>query len=216
MQDNTASIEDRIEKVKEKFDDQIPVEEVSRVVSEVMGSIEGEMTPDSLHVKDELKGLLEYIDHAKSELSALRPKEYGTNKIPAASSELDAIVKNTEEAAEKIMDCADEIGELAEKCDEEVKLKLEGISINLFEASGFQDITGQRITKVFTTLAHLEEKLSSLADAIGDNDVDEKVEEPDVGIFDKDFDSMTNEDFLNGPQLEADAQDQDAIDALFD
>lgn len=209
-----ASIEDRIENVKEKFDDQIPVEEVSKVMSEVMGSIDGNTSVDELHIKDELKELLVYIEQAKLEISALRPKEYGTNKIPEASNELDAIVKATEVAAETVMDSADEIGEIAEKCDEETQEKLIKISTTLFEASGFQDITGQRITKVVTTLSHLEEKLSSLADAIGDTDVDEQVDEEDSLM--KDFEAMANEDFLHGPQLEEEAKDQAAIDALFD
>ena len=214
MQNNVATIDDRIENVKNKFDDRISVDEVSKIVAEVMGSIHGDVAIESLHFKDELKNLLSYIDQAKNEIASLRPKEYSVNKIPEASSELDAIVKGTEAAAEKIMDSADEIGELAEKCDEEVKAKLEEISTHLFEASGFQDITGQRVTKVVTTLAHLEEKLSALADAIGDNDIDEVIEEDDN--IEKDYGAMANEEFLHGPQLEEEAQDQAAIDALFD
>ena len=214
MQQNMTSIEDRIENVKEKFDDQISVEEISKVMSEIMGSIDGDTPMNELHIKDELKDLLVYIEQAKSEISALRPKEYGTNKIPEASNELDAIVKATEVAAETVMDSADEIGEIAEKCDEETQANLMRISTTLFEASGFQDITGQRITKVVTTLSHLEEKLSSLAAAIGDNDVDEK--DIDEDSLMKDFEAMANEDFLNGPQLEEEAKDQAAINALFD
>ena len=208
MQNNMATIEDRIDNVKEKFDAQISIEDVSKVVAEVMGSINGDVA------LDELKNLLSYIEQAKTEIASLRPKEYSANKIPEASNELDAIVQGTEAAAEKIMDSADEISELAEKCDDEVKAKLEEISTNLFEASGFQDITGQRVSKVVATLGHLEDKLSALADAIGDNDVDEAVDEDEK--FDKDYDAMANEDFLNGPQLEDEAQDQAAIDALFD
>tara|TARA_R110002096_G_scaffold435927_1_gene664303 strand:+ start:68367 stop:69017 length:651 start_codon:yes stop_codon:yes gene_type:complete len=214
MQNNMATIEDRIDNVKEKFDAQISIEDVSKVVAEVMGSINGDVALESLQMKDELKNLLSYIEQAKTEIASLRPKEYSANKIPEASNELDAIVQGTEAAAEKIMDSADEISELAEKCDDEVKAKLEEISTNLFEASGFQDITGQRVSKVVATLGHLEDKLSALADAIGDNDVDEAVDEDEK--FDKDYDAMANEDFLNGPQLEDEAQDQAAIDALFD
>lgn len=214
MQENTTSIEDRTENLKQKFAEQTSGDEVSKVVSEIMGTIDGVSSVDDLHIKDELKDLLMYIQQAKSEISALRPKEYGTNKIPEASNELDAIINATEAAAETIMDSAEEIGEVAEKCDEETKANLMHISTTLFEATGFQDITGQRITKVVTTLSHLEEKLSSLADAIGDNDVDDC----DDGEEDlvKDFEAMANEDFLHGPQLDEEAKDQAAIDALFD
>lgn len=214
MQSNTASIEDRIEKVKEKFDDQISVDDVSNVVSQVMGSIEGSSPMDDLHMKDEVKEILVYINQAKTELASLRPKEYGTNKVPEASVELGAVVEATEQAAEKIMDCADEIGELAEKCDTDVKDRLNVISTNLFEASGFQDITGQRISKVANILNHLEERLSALAVAIGDDDVDE-IASKDENL-DKDYDALTNEELLHGPQLDNEAKDQAAIDALFD
>ena len=70
MQQNMASIEDRIENVKEKFDDQISVEEISKVMSEVMGSIDGDTPMNELHIKDELKDLLVYIEQAKTEISA--------------------------------------------------------------------------------------------------------------------------------------------------
>lgn len=213
MHSSTATVEDRMENVGENLDDKISLEEVTNVVSEVMSSITGDVAVDSLHVKDELKELLSYIDQAKAEIAALRPKEYSTNKIPEASNELEAIVQGTEVAAEKIMDAADELGEMAEKCDDETNAKLVEISTNLFEASGFQDITGQRVTKVVTTLTHLEDKLAALADAIGDNDIDEKIDDDGT---EKDYDAMSNEDFLNGPQLEDEAQDQAAIDALFD
>lgn len=214
MQNSMATVDDRIQSVKETFDDQISVDDVSKVVSEVMGSLTGDVPVETLQVKDELTELLSYIDQAKAEISALRPKEYSANKIPEASNELDAIVQGTEAAAEKIMDCADEIGELAEQCDADINMKLVTISTNLFEASGFQDITGQRVSKVVTTLSHLEDKLSALANAIGDNDIDVTDENEDCA--NKDYDAMDNEDFLNGPQLQEEAQDQSAIDALFD
>lgn len=203
MQNNVASI-----------DNKVSVDEISKMVSDVRGTIEGDAAVESFHLKEELEALLCFIEQAKCEIASLRPKEYGTNKIPAASNELDAIVQGTEEAAEKVMDSADEIGVLAEKCDEEVKAKLEQISINLFEASGFQDITGQRVSKVVSTLTHLEERLSALAETIGDNDVDDVSD--DKGGANKDYNAMANEEFLNGPQLEDEAKDQAAIDALFD
>lgn len=203
MQNNVASI-DKI----------FSVDEISKRVSNVRGTIKGDVTTDNLHLREEIEGLLCFIEQAKGEIASLRPKEYGTNKIPAASSELDAIVQGTEAAAEKIMDSADEIGVIAEKCDEDVKAKLEQVSTNLFEASGFQDITGQRVSKVVSTLAHLEERLSALAETVGDQDVDDVSDAEDS--TNKDYNAMANEEFLNGPQLDNDAQDQAAIDALFD
>lgn len=209
-----ATIDDQIEGGNGEADGQITINDVSKVVAEVMGNIDGAVSFDNLQLKGELKSLLSYIDQAKNEIVSLRPKEYSVNRIPEASDELCSIVKGTESAAERVMDCADEINDLAEKCDNEVKVKLVDVSTNLFEASSFQDITGQRVSKVAATLDHLEKRLNALANAIGDTDVDEdSIENADT---DKDYDAMANEDFLNGPQLEDEANDQAAIDALFD
>lgn len=172
------------------------------------------MPIDETDLKGELGALLSYIEQAKSEIAALRPKEYSANKIPEASNDLDAIVQGTEVAATKIMDSADEISDLAQSCNLELSGKLVKISTELFEASGFQDITGQRVNKVVTTLAHLEAKLSTLADAVGDTDVDETSE--DKNYHAKDYSAVPDGELLNGPQLDNQAQDQAAIDALFD
>ena len=198
----------------QKNNNHISADEATKVASIVKGTIDGSVHRENIQIKEEIRYLLSFVDQAKEEISSLRPKEYSTNKLPAAFSELDAIVSGTEEAAGKVMDCADELSEVSENFDGEVKQQLGDISVKLFEASGFQDITGQRVTKIVTTLVHLEERLSALADAMGDNDVDEVVNDDDN--IDKDYDAMANEEFTHGPQLECDAKNQAAIDALFD
>jgi chemotaxis protein CheZ len=75
---------------------------------------------------------------------------------------------------------------------------------NIYEASAFQDITGQRITKIVRALQSLEEKLTSLASAFGplDEAVAPKAPAGDAAL-------------LNGPQRETTAASQTDIDALF-
>ena len=125
--------------------------------------------------------------------------------------QLDQVVATTEEAASKIMDSAEEISELAETMDGEIAERLMAISMNIFEASSFQDITGQRVTKVVNTLKYLEEKLIILAEAIGDTDSHLKADQEDMEAC-----SESDEKLLQGPQSAGTANDQDAIDALFD
>lgn len=208
MQLNMVSLDERIEKIRNRFDDAVPVEEVTEIVRDVLGSTEGSTVLSDLHFQDELKELLDYIETTKAEISGIRPKHLSESELPDASDQLDAVVTATEEAAGKIMDAAEEIGELAAKSKGKMAKELERISTDIFEASSFQDITGQRVTKVVNTLKHLEERLASLAKAIGDNG-----EGDDDGAA-KSIDEMENKDFLNGPQLEHSANDQDAIDAL--
>src|SRR5215469_10551521 len=76
---------------------------------------------------------------------------------------------------------------------------------NIYEASAFQDITGQRITKIVRALQSLENKLNSLVCAFGplEGGEDAPARDGDAAL-------------LNGPQLEKNASSQTDIDALFD
>jgi chemotaxis protein CheZ len=75
---------------------------------------------------------------------------------------------------------------------------------NIYEASAFQDITGQRITKIVRALQSLEEKLAALASAFGPLDETFVANAPEGDAA-----------LLNGPQMEKTAASQTDIDALF-
>lgn len=211
MRLNTVSLEDRIDSVRKKLNDKVDVSEVTSIVGEVMGSLEGDFDLQEIHFQDELRDLLVFIQQAKADLTDIQPKHLSENKIPEANNQLDMVVATTEEAASKIMDSAEEISELALTMEGEAKEKLEAISMNIFEASSFQDITGQRVTKVVNTLKYLEEKLSALAEAIGDTD-----SHMNAVNAEDDLCPESDERLLQGPQDLSAGNDQDAIDALFD
>lgn len=208
---NKISLEDRIESIREKLGDNVDVSEVSSIVGEVMGTLEGDFDLQEVHFQDELRDLLKHIEQAKNELFDIQPKHLSENKIPEASNQLDQVVAATEEAATKIMDSAEEISDIAMSMEGETAERLMAISTQIFETSSFQDITGQRVTKVVTTLKYLEEKLMVLADAIGDTDSHIDAGKDAEGICPE-----SNENLLQGPQCAVTGNDQDAIDALFD
>lgn len=211
MRLNTISLEDRIESIRQKLGDRVEASEITSIVGEAMGSFEGDFDLQEVHFQEELRALLNYIEQSKADLSGINPKHLSANKIPEASNQLDQVVAATEGAATRIMDSAEEISELAETLDGEVAEKLMTISMHIFEASSFQDITGQRVTKVVNTLKYLEEKLIVLADAIGDTD-----------SHIKDVDGMdgscpeSEKNLLQGPQNISAGNGQDDIDALLD
>ena len=203
-----VSLEDRAEALRSDRGDAVQIDEIASVVGKLVEGTEHDSTLQG--VADELRELLDYVRAAESELINMQPKAMSGYHIPDAHEQLDAIVKSTEGAATTIMDSAEIATELAEKTDGDVADKLMEMSTNLFEASSFQDLTGQRITKITKTLVHLEERLSALADAIGDEYL------PDDGDIDKDEDGVAvhQEDLLHGPQLEGEGNSQDDIDAL--
>lgn len=208
------ALEDRVEALVAQTGGQVDVGDVAGVVTSIMQSWQGSFSLHELHVRDEIRELMSYVEGAKRELCELRPRKLSSRDIPDASTQLDAIVAATEEAAEKMMDVAEEIEALASAggaANDEILPRMSDIATRIYEASSFQDITGQRIGKVLRILQHLEEKLGALAETLGDDHMDD---EP-ASIFD----AATGESddpraFLHGPQLPTEANSQDDIDAL--
>jgi len=203
-----VSIEERTADLRKAHGGTVPVDEIGSVVLSLVQGAGRENDVDDITA--ELKGLLDYIGAAKSELIGMQPKSLSHRDIPDAGDQLTAIISATEGAASTIMDAADSVAEIAEQLDGETSAKLEAISTELFQASSFQDLTGQRITKIARTLDQLEQRLSSLAVAIGDDYIapDEKLDVDEQGV------ALNSEDLLHGPQLEGEGNSQDDIDAI--
>ena len=79
---------------------------------------------------------------------------------------------------------------------------------SILEACSFQDITGQRVSKVVKSVTYVEERINALIDVWGKDEVD------NVKVEGKE--KTEDEKLLAGPQMEGKGLDQAAIDALFD
>ena len=157
--------------------------------------------------KDTLVGVLQYLsDHiraTRAEIGAIRGSASGDQLFGSTADELEEIVTETARAANRIMDAAETIEGVAGKVDPASAAALTDAVTQIYEASSFQDITGQRITKVVRALQSMESKLQSLAGAFGRADFTPAAQvEGDAAL-------------LNGPQLSQSASSQDDIDALF-
>lgn len=187
-------------------------DEVREIVESMLSSMQGELTSTDVQLFTELASLAKFIDAAKQDIAALRPDEVTDEYIPTASDELDAIVDATAEATNVIMDSAETIEAVAAELGPEESERLLESTTAIFEACGFQDITGQRITKVVKALQGIDEKVHRLVDAFGHEIARIKASQPKVT---KDEDAaISDEDLLHGPQLKSAANSQDDIDAL--
>ena len=158
--------------------------------------------------KDTLVSVLQYLsDHirlTRSEIGALRQESGKQQIFGNTADELEEIVSETARAANNIMDAAEMIEGVAAGLEPAASNALMDAVTKIYEASAFQDITGQRITKVVRMLQSLEEKLASLTEAFGPGETAAN----DV--------PQGDEALLNGPQLAKRASSQSDIDALFD
>jgi len=207
-----TQLEARLSEIKDNDDNFVSVREIKNVVQSVMDTLKGDLTATDIQLFMELESLAHYIDMAKRDIASLRPDSVRDEYIPSATDELDAIVESTAEATNRIMDCAESIEKEFPNMPPEVSDRLAEVTTNIFEACGFQDITGQRITKVVKVLKDIEEKITQLVDAFG-AEID-RIKEDEVPLSAQEDDSITDEDLLHGPQLKDEAKSQEEIDAL--
>ncbi|MBL6933485.1 MAG: protein phosphatase CheZ [Rhodospirillales bacterium] len=178
-----------------------------------MKSVQGKAAPKTSVLFAELEALAKYIQDAKKEISALSPDEVKDDFLPTASDELDAIIGATADATNVIMDSTELVEEVMAGLDGDAAQKLMTATTQIYEACGFQDITGQRITKVVSTLKSIEEKVDGLLAVFGDgaNSTQKKSTKKTKTKIKKE---ITDEDLLNGPQSTDKAKSQAEIDAL--
>lgn len=154
----------------------------------------------------EFQYIADYIQKARDEISGLQPNDIGNTRIPGASQELDAVVRDTERATEAIMSEGERLMDTQPTDLAAYKADVDAAILRIFEACSFQDITGQRIKKVITTLRHIEDRVSRFAGALGVKD----------GAAAETEDEKRNRELiLNGPAKDGPATSQDDIDAMF-
>lgn len=206
-------LELQLEALRQQRGDTVRVEDVGEVVRSLLTTLSGEMSAGDLRLYQELESLADYIHRAKAELAQLRSDDLQSRYIASATDELDAIVGATENATNSILDHAEKLEEVARELDPAIGQKLTEATTAIFEACNFQDITGQRITKVVKALKHIEERIEALVSAFGPEMAAMRASgaapSPDAEV------KPSDQDLLNGPQLPEAAHDQAAIDALF-
>lgn len=179
-------------------------------------------TPETIDVlQRELQEMSASIQRTRSEISAIKPDEADEadeNRITAATGQLNAILVATEQATSEILTSAERIQEISEnlreqKADDDLCDELESHATGIFMACSFQDITGQRTTKVVQVLQYLEHRIDSMIQIWGgaQNSTESAIE---VGQNDP-HDTRPDAHLLNGPQSEDEAPSQDEVDDIF-
>ena len=207
-----AALRQRLEELESKHGDTVRIADIAEVVESMMATLKGDVVGADLAIYSELESLARYIQTAKTEIARLRPDQVKEQYLPAAADQLDAIVEATAEATHTIMDATEIIEGVMENLDGENSQKLMDATTRIYEACGFQDITGQRITKVVNTLKDIEERIDALVAAFGSEIEKVKAEQtkPEENEEKKDSDGV----LMHGPQLPENAKSQAEVDAL--
>ncbi|TNE62261.1 MAG: hypothetical protein EP335_13260 [Alphaproteobacteria bacterium] len=184
--------------------------DVASVTEVLIGTMQVFFRSIDTSIYRECRSLSDYISNARKEIAALQPGDLESARIPRAGLELDAIVQQTEEATNTIMEAAEEIMALDPADMDKYVSTTQDAMMRIFEACSFQDITGQRISKVVETLSHIEQRVLELRNLLGVTEDD--IEEAKAAH--KDEVQQTDKALLSGPALEGEGIDQSEVDAL--
>ena len=178
---------------------------IESAVRQVLASMGGDLTLREAVLLGELNELGRTIARAKAEIAALAVEDITVSHIPNAADELDAIVEHTAHATNAILDSCEALEALGAKLRGRQAETLQAAVTRIYEASSFQDLTGQRIGKVIRALKAIEARVQgAVAAAAG-----EAVPEPDPAPQ-----RTEGEELANGPQLPTAASSQEEIDRL--
>ncbi|MFQ5626259.1 MAG: protein phosphatase CheZ, partial [Methyloligellaceae bacterium] len=171
-------------------------------------------------IKGELQQIHDAILQTKQEIATLHRGEYKGIEVARMTDELGAIVQGTEQATESILHAAECIdnnaGDLAASLNDDsqqaMTSDIQDQVIKIFEACNFQDLTGQRTSKVVSAFKFIEQRVLRMMEIWGGLESFEGLELEDTS------NRNGHAELLNGPALKDDEgiASQDDIDSLFD
>jgi chemotaxis protein CheZ len=174
---------------------------------------------EAAKLKGELDLIQDAIIRTKQEIATVHVTGFEGPEMVRVTNELDAIVGGTESATDTILSNAEEIDQLAstlaprlkDEQNQQLVQDMQERVIKIFEACNFQDLTGQRITKVVGTLKFIETHIVRMMEIWGGLDAFKEIEAETIAEREGDA------KLLNGPKIagETGHASQDDIDALF-
>jgi chemotaxis protein CheZ len=183
-----------------------------------------EAKPDRITVGDlnklmhETDNIHRAISRTMQELADLQGGAFDDGLEGHASRQLDAVVSGTERATQQILEAAEGIDDAANTLSASLKSEQEhALStdirdhvVRIFEACNFQDLTGQRISKVLATLQFVENSVARMMEIWGGREVVK-------GYAGAILPEGQEKKLVNGPKLEGDTghASQQEIDAMF-
>ncbi len=201
-----AKVRSAIEELKKGDLRQRPLVDVLALSNQMAEAMTAFFSSLDQSIMGEFRYIAEYIQKTRDEIAELRPNDIQQERIPGASIELDAVVRDTENATHTIMTEAE--GLLAADATDPAAYKamVDDAMLRIIEACSFQDLTGQRVNKVISTLRHIETRVGQFANALGVRDAATQMSADEKRKHDL---------LLNGPAVGGPATTQDDIDALF-
>lgn len=192
----------------------VAVDDVRRLIRDHRDHPEVDPRSHIKVLRRELQDLSSHIAETRREIAALKPDDPSANRIMRATEELDAILQSTEHATTEILNGSERIQSVADRLRKDrpdLAQILDNEVTEIMTACSFQDITGQRMTKVVNTLRYIERRVHAMIQIWGLENLD--AEEMAAALVNEPKDTRPDAYLMNGPSLKG-AINQDAVDML--
>ena len=124
----------------------------------------------------EVSNLLRYFASLRKEIARLYLRHDERGLLENVHAQLDSVLDATEKATHEIITVLEEINSLAVSIQrnksnpaevESQCAQLRSLAVKGLESCTFQDVTGQRINRIFMSLRYVEECVDRIADSMG-------------------------------------------------
>jgi chemotaxis protein CheZ len=191
-------------------EERIPLKDVIALAEKVTTALKPLVRSLDRSMHQELREILLAIESLRTELSRVDANDIFAKRIPEMGRELGAIVKATEVATDTIMNVAEQVLSADKSDPEKYHAEVEQHMMAIFEACSFQDLTGQRVTKIIHTMEVIEDRIEVLCKMIENNNIAPiSTGEPSAQ------EKRNREKLVSGPAHEGEGVSQSDIDAMF-
>jgi len=124
--------------------------------------------PQSL--EENLNALFKYVDRVRIKIATLNKTGSGVDQFMTMSKQLDGVVEATKDASDRVMDAVEESNEASDTLRAALRDPAQIALLDrftdsnnvVFEACAFQDLTGQRVTKIVKSIFYVEDQVTAL------------------------------------------------------
>ncbi len=197
MNDLKHALLQHLERLGREQNTKIGLFDIAPLLGGFIEALEGTLKDDECLIYEGLKNVITHIKHLKEYNLSEKVESLIAADTAGCIQEVEEVLKHCDASANAILDAADKLQELINNlADGDVKNEMMMTVSQIFQASDFQDLSGQRLRKVSKFMTGLQEGITALA------------LEP--------ANDSAPQTLLNGPQASSNAPSQEDIDRLFD
>lgn len=208
-----------LENLKAEGDRKLSARELAEIIGDVASTLTADLGPTtSITEAPSASGapdaMHQVVAAALEALRTIGDPEKEDGRFAELCSEMDEIRSATQDAAVRFLSVAERIEDIAGNPDMDSgdQSDLSRLATDIYEASGFRDITGQRLTHMAQTLKQVELQIANAEAVLGDKNAVHAAESLADTVEKTEARKM--EYILRGPQEVRKANTQEEIDKI--